>query len=87
MAPRGLPPPTAWANSDGADDLAAKAEFYEEELARIIKRTPFGYTAEVGLQRAGDRSSARYNSDSDNDWVWTAMYGAVECLVARRDRR
>ena len=60
--------------------LAAKAEFYEEELARIIKRTPFGYTAEVGLQRAGDRSAA-VQHDSDNDGLWTAMYGAGECFA------
>lgn len=60
--------------------LAAKAEFYEGELERIIKRTPFGYTAEVGLQRPGDRASA-VQHDSDNDGLWTAMYGAGECFA------
>lgn len=60
--------------------LAAKAEFYEAELERVIKRTPFGYTAEVGLSRTGDRASA-VQHDSDNDGLWTAMYGAGECFA------
>jgi len=60
--------------------LAEKAEHYEQEIERHIKRTPFGYTSEVGLGAPGDRSKINYD-DSDNDGLWTAMYGAGECFA------
>jgi hypothetical protein len=60
--------------------LAAKAAHYEEEVQRYLKRTPFGYLSEVGLGAPGDRSQIIY-SDSDNDGLWTAMYGAGECFA------
>jgi hypothetical protein len=60
--------------------LARKAEFYEEEIERYIKRTPFGYVAEAPLRRPGDKSSAD-PGDSDNDGLWTSMYGAGECFA------
>ncbi|HEV8541824.1 MAG TPA: hypothetical protein VGR78_05485, partial [Verrucomicrobiae bacterium] len=59
--------------------LAEKAAFYEDEIARYIKRTPFGYVAEAPLRTSGDKSTAHPN-DSDNDGLWTAMYGAGECF-------
>jgi hypothetical protein len=61
--------------------LAAKAALYEDEVARLIKRTPFGYTSEVQLSVPGDRSSPVSRGDSDNDGLWTAMYGAGECFA------
>jgi hypothetical protein len=60
--------------------LAEKAAHYEDEIERYIKRTPFGYTSEVGLGAPGDRSKIIY-SDSDNDGLWTATYGAGECFA------
>jgi hypothetical protein len=60
--------------------LAEKAAIYEEEISRHIKRTPFGYVAEAPLERRADKSSAR-PADSDNDGLWTAMYGAGECFA------
>ncbi len=60
--------------------LAEKAEFYETEIERYIKRTPFGYVAEAPLQTPGDRSTAN-PQDSDNDGLWTAMYGAAQCFA------
>jgi len=60
--------------------LAAKAEFYEQEIERYIKRSPFGYVAEAPLRRPGDKTSAD-PQDSDNDGLWTAMYGAGECFA------
>lgn len=60
--------------------LAEKAAFYEDEIARYIKRTPYGYVAEAPLRTPGDRSTAAPN-DSDNDGLWTAMYGAGECFA------
>ncbi len=68
--------------------LAAKAEFYEQEIERYIKRTPFGYVAEPPLRTPGDKSTAEPR-DIDNDGLWTAMYGAGECFAygATKDAR
>jgi hypothetical protein len=60
--------------------LAAKADRYEDEIHRFIKRTPYGYVAEAALRKPGDRTSAN-PQDSDNDGLWTAMYGAGECFA------
>lgn len=60
--------------------LAAKAEFYEDEIERYVKRAPFGYVAEAFLRKPGDKTSAD-PQDSDNDGLWTAMYGAGECFA------
>jgi len=66
--------------------LAEKAGFYEQEIERYIKRTSFGYVAEAHLKTQADRSSAD-PQDSDNDGLWTAMYGAGEAFAygATRD--
>jgi hypothetical protein len=88
------PDGTAWFATDGGVSsigrrrmtLAEKAAFYEEEIERYIKRTPFGYTSEVGLGAPGDRSQIHY-SDSDNDGLWTAMYGAGECFAYAATKR
>jgi len=60
--------------------LAEKAELYEQEIERYIKRTPFGYVAEAPLSKAADKSTA-HPQDSDNDGLWTSMYGAGECFA------
>ncbi len=60
--------------------LAEKAEFYEQEIEKYVKRTPFGYVAEAPLRKAGDKTSA-YATDDDNDGLWTSMYGAGECFA------
>lgn len=59
--------------------LAEKAAFYEDEMERYIRRTPFGYVSEVALHRPADKSQIIY-MDSDNDGLWTSMYGAGECF-------
>ncbi|MFH1268439.1 MAG: hypothetical protein ABIK89_22180 [Planctomycetota bacterium] len=60
--------------------LAEKAEFYEDELEHYIRRTPLGYVSEVSLAQPGDKTRIIYH-DSDNDGLWTAMYGAGECFA------
>lgn len=60
--------------------LAEKARHFEEEIERYVKRTPFGYVAEARLARPADRTSADPD-DSDNDGLWTSMYGAGECFA------
>ncbi|MBX3177187.1 MAG: hypothetical protein KF886_07505 [Candidatus Hydrogenedentes bacterium] len=79
---------TAWfatANGVGAIrrvpmTLAEKAEIYEEAMEKYIRRTPFGYVSEVSTDTPGDTSVIHYH-DSDNDGLWTAMYGAGECYA------
>lgn len=60
--------------------LAEKAEFYEDEIDRHLRRTPFGYVDGAPLQTPGEKSTAS-PTDSDNDGLWTAMYGAGECFA------
>jgi hypothetical protein len=60
--------------------LAAKAELYEDEIERYVKRTPYGFVSEASLGAPADKRSAN-PQDSDNDGLWTAMYGAGECFA------
>ena len=60
--------------------LAEKAAFYEDEMEKYIRRTPFGYVSEATLPKAGDKSEIVL-TDSDNDGLWTSMYGAGECFA------
>ncbi len=60
--------------------LAKKADHYQYEIENYIKRTPYGYTAEATVDTPGDPSVV-HNHDSDNDGLWTAMYGAGECFA------
>ena len=59
--------------------LKQKADFYDE-IDKYIKRTEYGYLSEVHLPTPGDKSKIIY-SDSDNDGLWTSMYGAGECYA------
>jgi hypothetical protein len=60
--------------------LAEKAEYYEREIEQYIKRTRFGFVAEAWLHQPANKPSAD-PQDSDNDGLWTAMYGAGECFA------
>ncbi len=60
--------------------LAEKAAHYEQQIEEYIKRTKFGYVSEVGLKNPEDFSEILYH-DSDNDGLWTSMYGAGECFA------
>jgi len=66
--------------------LAEKARVFEEEIDRYHRRTPYGFVLGVNLPKPGDRSEW-VNHDSDNDGLWTGMYGAGECFAyaATRD--
>ena len=74
--------------------LAEKAARFEAEIDRYHRRTPFEYVDSVRLARPGDTSELRQR-DSDNDGLWTGMYGAGEAFayaatgspVARRRAR
>lgn len=79
---------TAWfATSNGIGKisrkpmtLAEKANWYEDEIDRYHRRTPYEYVLEVGLKAPGDKTGV-YRHDSDNDGLWTSMYGAGECFA------
>lgn len=60
--------------------LAEKAKFFEDEIDLRHRRTPYGYVLGVRLQRPGDKSQWTQH-DSDNDGLWTSMYGAGECYA------
>jgi hypothetical protein len=60
--------------------LAEKAKFFEDEIDKRHRRTPYGYISYVYLKRRGDLSEWEAR-DSDNDGLWTAMYGAGECFA------
>ena len=60
--------------------LAEKAKWYEDEIDRYHRRTPYEYVLEVSLKAPGDKREWRQH-DSDNDGLWTSMYGAGECFA------
>ena len=60
--------------------LAEKAEFYESEIDLYHRRTEFGYVIEAHAEQPGDKTIT-HRSDSDNDGLWTAMYGAGQCYA------
>jgi hypothetical protein len=60
--------------------LAEKAKFFEAEIDRRHRRTQYGYVLDVRLKRPGDASEWTQH-DSDNDGLWTGMYGAGECFA------
>jgi len=60
--------------------LAQKAKFFEDEIDKYHRRTPYGFVLSAGLANANDKSEWT-NHDSDNDGLWTAMYGAGECFA------
>jgi len=60
--------------------LQEKASLFEKEIDKRHRRTPYGYVLEVKLKRPGDLSEWE-QQDSDNDGLWTSMYGAGECYA------
>lgn len=60
--------------------LAQKAAVLEEAIDKHHRRTPYGYVLSVSLNKPGDASQWTQR-DSDNDGLWTSMYGAGECFA------
>jgi len=60
--------------------LADKARFYEDEIDKRHRRTEYEYVMTVRLTKPGDKSNW-VQTDSDNDGLWTSMYGAGECFA------
>ena len=59
--------------------LAEKATFYENQIDALHRRTPWEYVLEVSVAKPGTTNQFT-QSDSDNDGLWTSMYGAGECF-------
>ena len=60
--------------------LEEKAAWYENQIDQRLKRTEFGYVGSGRLNAPGDTRYATL-ADSDNDGLWTAMYGASQCFA------
>jgi len=60
--------------------MGEKAKFFEDEIDLRHRRTPYGYVLGVRLKRPSDKSEWT-QQDSDNDGLWTSMYGAGECFA------
>lgn len=61
--------------------LADKAKYYEDQIDKYNRRTEYGYVLEATVEVPGDADSGHRNHDSDNDGLWTSMYGAGECFA------
>jgi hypothetical protein len=60
--------------------LAEKARFFEDEIDKYHRRTPYEFVDSVGVGTPGVKSQVRQHDD-DNDGLWTAMYGAGEAFA------
>jgi hypothetical protein len=60
--------------------LAEKARHFEAEIDKRHRRTEYGYVLGVNVAKPGD-PTAYTQSDSDNDGLWTSMYGAGEAFA------
>jgi hypothetical protein len=61
--------------------LAEKAEHYESLIDDYNRRTEYGFVLESRFSEAGNLDSEHRIGDSDNDGLWTSMYGAGECYA------
>ena len=68
--------------------LAAKAAFFEDEIDKYHRRTPYGYVVNASLRVPGDKSTATPYV-TDNDGQYTGLYVGAECLAyaATKNRR
>ena len=57
--------------------LEQKAAAFEERIT--LRHDRYGMVADSHLSKAGDLSTNQLES-TDNDGLWTAMYGAAECF-------
>jgi hypothetical protein len=60
--------------------LEQKAGIYQAALDQHHRRTEFGYVIEATGPTPGSTEGLVVN-DSDNDGLWTSMYGAGECFA------
>ncbi len=59
--------------------LQRKAAAFNDDIDRYHKRTEYEYVDAVTLKQPSDLSEWTQH-DSDNDGLWTSMYGAAQCF-------
>ena len=59
--------------------LAQKATYYEEEIDKYHRRTPYGYVTNASMEKPGDKSTAKAYV-TDNDGQYTGLYTAAVSL-------
>ncbi len=82
---------SVWAATDGGlglirhvpMTLAQKAAHFNDQIEAFHKRTPYGYVDAVTVPAPGDltRPELIEQHSSDNDGLWTSMYGAAQCFA------
>jgi hypothetical protein len=60
--------------------LAEKARYFEDEIDKYHRRTPYEYVDGVAVGAPGEKSRVLQH-ENDNDGLWTAMYGAGEAFA------
>jgi hypothetical protein len=60
--------------------LAEKARYFEDEIDKYHRRTPYEFVDSVACPTPGVKSKI-VQHDDDNDGLWTAMYGAGEAFA------
>lgn len=58
-----------------------KAKRFEDQIDKYHRRTPYEFVLSVSLDKPGDPDGGFKQHDSDNDGLWTSMYGAGECFA------
>ncbi|MCA9039342.1 MAG: hypothetical protein KDA65_03235 [Planctomycetaceae bacterium] len=61
--------------------LREKADFFDAEIDMYHKRTEYGYVDTVRMPEPGVKTVDNQKHDSDNDGLWTSMYGAAESFA------
>ncbi|MDZ4858388.1 MAG: hypothetical protein SGI88_05350 [Candidatus Hydrogenedentes bacterium] len=61
--------------------LKEKAKRFEDQIDKYHRRTPYEFVLSVSLDKPGDLEGGFKQHDSDNDGLWTGMYGAGECFA------
>ncbi|NUM53344.1 MAG: hypothetical protein HUU46_06855 [Candidatus Hydrogenedentes bacterium] len=61
--------------------LKDKAKRFEDQIDKYHRRTPYEFVLSVSLDKPGDLEGGFKQHDSDNDGLWTSMYGAGECFA------
>lgn len=59
--------------------LAQKAKYYEKEIDKYHRRTPYGYVTNASMETPGDKASAKAFV-TDNDGQYTGLYTAAVSL-------
>ncbi|MEZ6047958.1 MAG: hypothetical protein R3C11_20760 [Planctomycetaceae bacterium] len=60
--------------------LREKADFFNADIEKYHKRTEYGYVDSVRMKEPGVKDVDNHKHDSDNDGLWTSMYGTAQAF-------